>query len=142
MRIIGQGIAFGLVIATAFAAMGAGGDKWIDGKVTYKYAGIDTHFADPADACKAVAHRQVRALSGEGAELGLGLLAKVGGLENVAVLGSALIVGLQEQRSAPDEGEADLVGTARQAPAPVDLDEEVSNELHRPPLALRGSLQP
>src|SRR5258708_39459285 len=53
MRIIGHGIGFGLVMATAFAAMAAGGDKWIDGTVTYKFAGIDTHFADPADACKA-----------------------------------------------------------------------------------------
>ncbi len=31
----------------------AGGDKWIDGTVTYKFAGIDTHFPVPADACKA-----------------------------------------------------------------------------------------
>ena len=28
-------------------------DKWIDGKVTYKIGGVDTHFAVPADACKA-----------------------------------------------------------------------------------------
>ncbi len=46
-------LAFLITTATAFAALAAGGDKWIDGTVTYKYAGIDTHFADPADACKA-----------------------------------------------------------------------------------------
>jgi hypothetical protein len=54
MRLIKVGIAsLAVVMATAFAAMAAGGDKWIDGSVTYKYAGVDTHFADPADACKA-----------------------------------------------------------------------------------------
>jgi hypothetical protein len=47
------GIAFLVTVVTASAAMAAGGDKWIDGKVTYKYAGVDPHFPDPADACKA-----------------------------------------------------------------------------------------
>jgi len=37
-------------------------DKWLDGKVTYKVGGIDTHFADPADACKA----NVEALAKQG----------------------------------------------------------------------------
>jgi hypothetical protein len=28
-------------------------DQWIDGVVTYKVPGVDTHFTDPAEACKA-----------------------------------------------------------------------------------------
>jgi hypothetical protein len=28
-------------------------DKWMDGTVTYKIGGVDTHFTVPADACKA-----------------------------------------------------------------------------------------
>ncbi len=31
----------------------AGGDTWLDGTVSYKISGIDTHFAAAADACKA-----------------------------------------------------------------------------------------
>ena len=39
-------------LAMATAAH-AGGDKWIDGKVSYKFAGVDGKFAKPEDACKA-----------------------------------------------------------------------------------------
>jgi hypothetical protein len=28
-------------------------EQWMDGKVTYKVPGVDTHFTDPAEACKA-----------------------------------------------------------------------------------------
>jgi len=35
------------------AAAGGTKDKWIDGKVSYKFAGLDPHFDNPADACKA-----------------------------------------------------------------------------------------
>jgi hypothetical protein len=28
-------------------------DQWMDGAVTYKVPGVDTHFTDPAEACKA-----------------------------------------------------------------------------------------
>jgi hypothetical protein len=42
-----------IVLAMTAAATAGGGDKWIDGTVTYKFAGIDTHFPAPADACKA-----------------------------------------------------------------------------------------
>ena len=35
------------------ATASAGGEKWMDGKVTYKFAGLDPHFTAPADACKA-----------------------------------------------------------------------------------------
>jgi hypothetical protein len=39
--------------AALVTAASAGGDKWIDGSVTYKFAGLDPHFTNPADACKA-----------------------------------------------------------------------------------------
>jgi hypothetical protein len=38
-----------LVLATGTAAA----DKWVNGTVTFKFAGIDTHFPVPEDACKA-----------------------------------------------------------------------------------------
>lgn len=41
---------FGLATTTAAQA---GGDKWIDGKVSYKFAGVDGKFAKPEEACKA-----------------------------------------------------------------------------------------
>lgn len=31
----------------------AKGPQWMDGVVTYKVPGVDTHFTDPAEACKA-----------------------------------------------------------------------------------------
>jgi hypothetical protein len=43
-----------LVLAmTALATASPGKDQWIDGTVTYKVPGVDTHFTAPADACKA-----------------------------------------------------------------------------------------
>jgi hypothetical protein len=53
MRIIRQGLAFGFTMAIGLAALAAGGDKWVDGTVSYKFAGVDTHFAKPEEACKA-----------------------------------------------------------------------------------------
>lgn len=53
MRNLFHGIALALTLSLAPTALFAAGDKWMDGSVTYKFAGIDTHFADPADACKA-----------------------------------------------------------------------------------------
>lgn len=52
MRILISCAAFA-AIALGVVAVEAGSDKWMDGAVTYKIAGIDTHFAVPADACKA-----------------------------------------------------------------------------------------
>ena len=52
MRILNC-LAFALAMTTSVATISAGSDKWIDGTVTYKYAGIDTHFPVAADACKA-----------------------------------------------------------------------------------------
>ena len=40
-----------VVALTTFAH--AAPAKYMDGKVTYKFAGLDPHFAVPADACKA-----------------------------------------------------------------------------------------
>jgi len=41
-------------IASLFASWAEAADgKWMDGKVTYKFAGVDKVFDDPADACKA-----------------------------------------------------------------------------------------
>lgn len=43
-----------LVCAIALTStVEAGGDKWMDGKTTYKFAGLDPHFDQAADACKA-----------------------------------------------------------------------------------------
>jgi hypothetical protein len=44
-------ILIALALMTAIAT--AGGDHWIDGTVTYKFSGIDTHFPVAADACQA-----------------------------------------------------------------------------------------
>jgi len=41
------------VLALAVGIVAADTDKWMDGKVTYKIAGVDTHFPIAADACKA-----------------------------------------------------------------------------------------
>jgi hypothetical protein len=42
-----------LAMITVLSTASAGGDKWIDGSVTYKVPGVDTHFTAPVDACKA-----------------------------------------------------------------------------------------
>ncbi|MBL8717655.1 MAG: hypothetical protein JNL79_16840 [Myxococcales bacterium] len=45
------------VVVFALASLAASSveadSKWMEGKVTYKFAGIDTAFTDPAEACKA-----------------------------------------------------------------------------------------
>lgn len=47
----------GLVVACALVNVlvpaHAAGEKWMDGKVSYKFAGVDGQHANPADACKA-----------------------------------------------------------------------------------------
>jgi hypothetical protein len=48
-----RNLAVCFVIALATGIVAADVDKWIDGNVTYKIAGIDTHFPVAADACKA-----------------------------------------------------------------------------------------
>ena len=57
MRTLLSSLALALALTTtitgANAAPKASPPKYIDGTVTYKYPGIDTHFAVPADACKA-----------------------------------------------------------------------------------------
>jgi hypothetical protein len=50
MRIVFASV---IVVVTAALALAGGSDKWIDGTVTYKFAGLDPHFGNPADACKA-----------------------------------------------------------------------------------------
>lgn len=57
-KIISTCMAAALVLAAAVTTVSAGGgskakDQWVDGTVSYKYAGIDTHFAAPEEACKA-----------------------------------------------------------------------------------------
>jgi hypothetical protein len=53
MRTLITGLTFALALVAGSASLTAGGDKWIDGSVTYKFSGLDPHFAAPADACKA-----------------------------------------------------------------------------------------
>lgn len=52
MRPILSCVALALALFTVVPAAHAE-DKWLDGKVTYKIGDVDTHFAVPADACKA-----------------------------------------------------------------------------------------
>jgi hypothetical protein len=60
MRII-QGLVVVLGLSAAVSTVSAGGpkakpkakDQWIDGTVSYKFAGVDGHFAVPDEACKA-----------------------------------------------------------------------------------------
>ena len=51
MRILLASLALALVATTPIAQAGA--PKYIDGTVTYKFAGLDPHFPVAADACKA-----------------------------------------------------------------------------------------
>jgi len=51
MRTFFAFIVCALVVTTA--ALAGGKDQWIDGTVTYKFSGLDPHFTNPADACKA-----------------------------------------------------------------------------------------
>jgi hypothetical protein len=53
MRTLSRCLAFVLATAAGLSTAAAGPDKWIDGVVSYKFAGLDPHFANPADACKA-----------------------------------------------------------------------------------------
>ena len=40
-------------ISSVVASMAIADGAWMDGKVTYKFAGVATVFDNPADACKA-----------------------------------------------------------------------------------------
>lgn len=42
-----------LVLATMAIASAGPKDQWLDGKVSYSVPGVDTHFTDPVEACKA-----------------------------------------------------------------------------------------
>ena len=61
MKLITGSLAFALAMITVLSTSSAGpkrisganGPKYIDGKVTYKFAGVDGNFDAPADACKA-----------------------------------------------------------------------------------------
>jgi hypothetical protein len=52
MKIL-TGFAFALATTLMISGAVAGKDKWIDGTVSYKFAGVDPHFKTPAEACKA-----------------------------------------------------------------------------------------
>ncbi|CAN5762387.1 hypothetical protein BH11MYX3_BH11MYX3_34240 [soil metagenome] len=62
MRIL-QGVVVVLAVSAAVSTVSAKAPKakakpkaaepWIDGKVSYKFAGVDGHFAAPDEACKA-----------------------------------------------------------------------------------------
>jgi X-X-X-Leu-X-X-Gly heptad repeat protein len=53
MKILASLCAVAITLTAGISTLSAGGDKWVDGAVTYKFAGLDPHFNAPEDACKA-----------------------------------------------------------------------------------------
>ena len=83
------------------------------------------------DVC-AVPRMQRCVLASEGHERTLGVVIELDSFENVAVLGGAVVVCLQQKRAAADEMERLPIG-AQRLPFCVDFAEEEFKRFHWPP---------